>query len=65
MQLLHSKKAEGFWASPRKTRPTRFTKIGSYELHCNPDILKSCNEAREESTSEVQRLTRSWGGFKC
>lgn len=33
-----------------------FTKNGSYEPHCNPDILTSCKNACEESASEAQRL---------
>ncbi|CAB1456952.1 unnamed protein product [Pleuronectes platessa] len=33
------------------TSPTHFTKIGSYVLHCKPDILTSCKKACDESTS--------------
>lgn len=47
-------------------RPTHFTKIGSYELHCNPDIFTPCKNACEESTSEAPRpLTEACGGLMC
>lgn len=52
------------WASgrPNGYHPTHFTKIGSYELHCNPDILTSCKNACEESTTWVERLKTNMCG---